>query len=71
MPEPLQPKPEDLALIMYTSGSTGPPKGVVLTNANVMAGVAGPTANINRTYIEPGDRLLAFLPLAHIFRVYI
>lgn len=64
--EPLQPKPEDLALIMYTSGSTGPPKGVVLTNANVMAGVAGPTANINRTYIEPGDRLLAFLPLAHI-----
>lgn len=64
--EPLGSKPEDLALIMYTSGSTGPPKGVVLTNANVVAGVAGPTGNIDRSYIQPGDRLLAFLPLAHI-----
>lgn len=64
--EPLGCKPQDLALIMYTSGSTGPPKGVVLTNANVAAGVAGPTANINRDMIKSGDRLLAFLPLAHI-----
>lgn len=64
--EPIGPKPEDLALIMYTSGSTGTPKGVVLTNANVVAGVAGATANINRSHIVPGDRLLAYLPLAHI-----
>lgn len=35
--EPVPPKPEDLCCIMYTSGSTGPPKGVSLTHANVIA----------------------------------
>ena len=35
--EPVPPKPEDLCCIMYTSGSTGPPKGVPLTHANVIA----------------------------------
>ena len=35
--EPVPPSPEDLCCIMYTSGSTGPPKGVPLTHANVIA----------------------------------
>lgn len=60
------PKPEDTALIMYTSGSTGTPKGVVLLNKTVVAGVAGATGNIPRKWINTKDRLLAFLPLAHI-----
>lgn len=64
--EPLTPKPEDIGLIMYTSGSTGPPKGVVLTNGNISAGVAGATANIHKGIVPQGSRLLAFLPLAHI-----
>lgn len=64
--EPITPEPQDLALIMYTSGSTGPPKGVVLTNENVAAGVAGTGTNISHDCISPGAKLLAFLPLAHI-----
>jgi long-chain acyl-CoA synthetase len=35
--EPTPPKPEDLACIMYTSGTTGPPKGVVITHKNIIA----------------------------------
>lgn len=35
--DPVPPVPEDLCCIMYTSGSTGPPKGVPLTHANVIA----------------------------------
>lgn len=35
--EPVPPAAEDLCCIMYTSGSTGPPKGVSLTHANVIA----------------------------------
>lgn len=35
--EPVPPTPDDLCCIMYTSGSTGPPKGVPLTHSNVIA----------------------------------
>ena len=35
--DPTPPKPDDLACIMYTSGTTGPPKGVVITHKNVIA----------------------------------
>ncbi|BGP20669.1 hypothetical protein JCM10213_001084 [Rhodosporidiobolus nylandii] len=64
--EPNLPRPEDTALIMYTSGSTGAPKGVELTNANVVAVVAGTKAMVQQL-ITPDARYIAFLPLAHIF----
>ncbi|ORY40645.1 acetyl-CoA synthetase-like protein, partial [Rhizoclosmatium globosum] len=63
--EPEQIDKEDLAMIMYTSGSSGPPKGVMLTNTNVIAAIAG-----GRDWIAPHlqetDVSLGFLPLAHI-----
>lgn len=59
------PKPEDLCCIMYTSGSTGAPKGVLLKHKNVVAAVAGVDAIVG-PYIGPGDGLLTYLPLAHI-----
>lgn len=62
-------KPEDISCIMYTSGSTGDPKGVVLTHANIVAGIAGPTTNAGRDLVRNTDRVIAFLPLAHIFEL--
>ncbi|KAJ3205346.1 long-chain fatty acid-CoA ligase [Dinochytrium kinnereticum] len=63
--EPVPPKPEDLACIMYTSGSTGNPKGVMLTHANIVAAIAGARTNI-MDHITKEEYYLAYLPLAHV-----
>lgn len=57
------PKPDDLAILMYTSGTTSRPKGVMITHANLMATVGGIIYEIE---ITKDDRLLSYLPLAHI-----
>ena len=54
----------DLAAIVYTSGTTGKPKGVMLTHRNVVADVKAVMARIQPT---PGDVFLSFLPLSHTF----
>ncbi|KAF9441656.1 long-chain-fatty-acid-CoA-ligase [Macrolepiota fuliginosa MF-IS2] len=59
------PKPDTMACIMYTSGSTGPPKGVCLTHANLIASVAS-VHRVFEPHIPQGDRYLAYLPLAHV-----
>ena len=54
----------DLATIVYTSGTTGPPKGVMQTHGNHIAAV---TASRQATPVEEGWVHLLFLPLAHSF----
>jgi len=58
------PKPDDLASILYTSGTTGEPKGVMILHRNMVSSVAGA---IKSTPIYPTDVHLSYLPLAHIF----
>ena len=57
------PAPDALALLMYTSGTTGQPKGVMLTQANLAANAHAIGAEHGLT---PSDRVLAVLPLYHI-----
>ena len=57
-------RPTDLATIVYTSGTTGPPKGVMQTHGNHIAAV---TASKQATPVEEGWVHLLFLPLAHSF----
>ncbi|KAL3417668.1 Long chain acyl-CoA synthetase 7, peroxisomal 2 [Phlyctema vagabunda] len=59
------PRPEDIITINYTSGTTGNPKGVVLTHANAVA--AASTARVT-TIGYPSDVLCSYLPLAHIYQ---
>ena len=63
--DPVPPAADDLCCIMYTSGSTGPPKGVLIKHSAVLASIAGVTTIIGQ-YIGPGDKLLTYLPQAHI-----
>ncbi|KAG6533778.1 hypothetical protein ZIOFF_007653 [Zingiber officinale] len=58
------PKPEDVATICYTSGTTGTPKGVVLTHGNLISNVAGSSLT---TEFYPSDVYISYLPLAHIY----
>jgi long-chain acyl-CoA synthetase len=56
----------DVATIVYTSGTTGMPKGCLLTHRNLLWD-AVQVAHAGRAFMLPGRRTLLFLPLAHIF----
>ena len=56
--------PGDLATIIYTSGSSGEPKGVMLTHANIVANLRGTQAVLA---LSENDTGLSFLPICHAF----
>jgi long-chain acyl-CoA synthetase len=56
-------KPDECALLVYTSGTTGPPKGAMLSHDNLIW-TAGALHKAN--HIEESDQVLSFLPLCHV-----
>ena len=57
-------QPDDILTLLYTSGTTGLSKGVMLTHNNVVSNFL--LAHQFVTYVNPGDRALSFLPLSHV-----
>ena len=66
-------KPDDLAFLVYSSGTTGLPKGVMLSHGNIVSSVCqeivqgGGNLTWNGGKDGQGDRLLGFLPFFHIY----
>ena len=56
-----KPDPEDLATIVFTSGTTGKSKGVMLTHKNIMASAVASAKEIQ------GQHAIGFLPMNHLF----
>jgi len=57
-------RPDQLASIVYTSGTTGDPKGVMLSHGNLLSNIEGCAKLFD---IGPADTCLSFLPLSHVF----
>ncbi|UCG43733.1 MAG: long-chain fatty acid--CoA ligase [candidate division WOR-3 bacterium] len=58
------PSADDVVTVVYTSGTTGEPKGTMLTHGNILSNVRGA---IERFGINEKDTLVSFLPLCHMF----
>ncbi|XP_036984672.2 long-chain-fatty-acid--CoA ligase 1 isoform X2 [Artibeus jamaicensis] len=70
--KPKPPAPDDLAVVCFTSGTTGNPKGAMLTHRNIVSDFSAfvkVTENIVNP--SPDDVLISFLPLAHMFETVV
>ena len=56
-------KPDDTAILVYTSGTTGMPKGAMIGHGNIMFSIC---SGIEKAPVFPGDEQICFLPLCHI-----
>ncbi|KAM7541813.1 hypothetical protein Aperf_G00000011882 [Anoplocephala perfoliata] len=63
------PDADDLAIISYTSGTTGKPKGSMTTSRNILAPIAAQQKLLGK-YLTKNDVILSFLPLAHILEQF-
>ncbi|XP_048361305.1 long-chain-fatty-acid--CoA ligase 5 [Sphaerodactylus townsendi] len=64
---PVPPKPEDLSIVCFTSGTTGNPKGAMLTHENVVADAAAYLKALEFAPCQTSDCTVSYLPLAHMF----
>lgn len=66
--DPNPPTSEDIALICYTSGTTGTPKGAMISHRNIASCCVGLVANLNTFTLDHKDTLISYLPLAHVYQ---
>ncbi|EFB23331.1 hypothetical protein PANDA_001417, partial [Ailuropoda melanoleuca] len=66
--KPVPPRPEDLSIICFTSGTTGDPKGAMLTHQNIVSNASSFLKCMEHTFKPtPEDVTISYLPLAHMF----
>nr|XP_036866992.1 long-chain-fatty-acid--CoA ligase 5 [Manis javanica] len=66
--KPVPPEPEDLSVICFTSGTTGDPKGAMITHQNIVSNAAAFLKCVEYTFeLTPEDVTISYLPLAHMF----
>ncbi|MGA8005335.1 MAG: AMP-binding protein [Burkholderiales bacterium] len=59
--------PDDIAFLQYTGGTTGVPKGAILTHGNMVANLEQTSAWISRNLQEGAETIITALPLYHVF----
>ncbi|XP_078202617.1 long-chain-fatty-acid--CoA ligase 5 isoform X2 [Callithrix jacchus] len=66
--KPVPPNPEDLGIICFTSGTTGDPKGAMITHQNIVSNAAAVLKCVEHALeVTPNDVTISYLPLAHMF----
>lgn len=66
--EPVPPQPQDLAVVCFTSGTTGKPKGAMITHGNIASNISSVIKVLEGHFvIRHDDVSISYLPLAHMF----